>query len=111
MDIKTDPFNYSPSFIERYAPEDILKSIEIIMASEKDYEFRTTCVKPFVDSDIMETICKHINGAKRYCLQKFSPTNVLDPDFFKASGSPCDDEDLDILRDIAAEHVEECIVR
>ena len=111
MDIKTDPFNYAPFFIEKYNPEDILKSIHLIMASAKDYEFRTTCVKPFVDQDIIRNICEHIKGAKRYCLQKFSPTNVLDPDFFKASGSPCDDKDLETLGAIAVESVQECIVR
>ena len=111
MDIKTDPFSYSPFFIERYAPETILKSINIIMSSGVDYEFRTTCVKPFVDPDIIESICEHIAGAKRYCLQKFSSTNVLDPGFFEAGGSPCGDDDMEALRDIAAKHVQECIIR
>lgn len=111
MDIKTDPFSYAPFFIDRYTPEDILRSIRIIMTSAKDYEFRTTCVKPFVDPDVMIKICEHIKDAKRYCLQKFSPTDVLDPDFFKTSGSPCDDEDLETLRTIAIESVQECIVR
>jgi pyruvate formate lyase activating enzyme len=111
MDIKTDPFSYSPSFIERYAPETTLKSIDIIMSSAVGYEFRTTCVKPFVDPDIMENICEHIDGAKRYCLQKFSPTKVLDPGFFEAGGSPCGEGDMEVLRDIAAKHVQECTIR
>ena len=87
------------------------KSINIIMSSGVDYEFRTTCVKPFVDPDIIESICEHIAGAKRYCLQKFSSTNVLDPGFFEAGGSPCGDDDMEALRDIAAKHVQECIIR
>jgi len=111
MDIKTDPFSYAPSFIEKCAPETILKSISIIMSSAADYEFRTTCVKPFVDPDIMKNICERINGAKRYCLQKFSPTNVLDPGFFEEGGSPCDDDDMEVLRDIAAQHVQACTIR
>lgn len=111
MDIKTDPFSYAPFFIDRYTPEDIVRSIRIIMTSAKDYEFRTTCVKPFVDPDIMIKICEHIKGAKRYCLQKFNPTDVLNPDFFKTSGSPCSDKDLEALRTIAMKNVLECIVR
>jgi pyruvate formate lyase activating enzyme len=111
MDIKTDPSSYTPFFIERYAPEDILRSIRIIMTSAKDYEFRTTCVKPFVDPDIMIKICELIKDAKRYCLQKCNPTDVLDPDFFKTGGSPCEDKDLETLRTIAIESVQECIVR
>ena len=49
MDIKTDPYNYDPLIHKGFYPEDLLSSIRIIMESARDYEFRTTCVKGFVD--------------------------------------------------------------
>jgi len=111
MDIKTDPYHYAPLIAKNIAPEDILSSIRIIMESAPDYEFRTTCVKPIVSADIIKKICEYIKEAKLYCLQQCHTTDVLNPEFFKKSGSAYSDEDLEALKNIALENVHECIVR
>ncbi|MBU1181586.1 MAG: anaerobic ribonucleoside-triphosphate reductase activating protein, partial [Proteobacteria bacterium] len=84
MDIKTDPALYS--FFAKYDCEsaDILSSIKTIMNSAIDYEFRTTCVKPFISRPVIEKISGIIKGASLYVLQHFQNKNVLDPDFFAA---------------------------
>ena len=63
MDIKTEPTRY-PLFIRRgFGPESLLSSIRLIMDWGGDYEFRTTCVRPIVDSSAIEAIATIIDGA------------------------------------------------
>lgn len=64
--------------LEKYAqtagvPVDITaikKSVEIIMNSGIDYEFRTTFAPTLTKEDIVQ-IAKELEGAKRYCLQQY----------------------------------------
>jgi pyruvate formate lyase activating enzyme len=111
MDIKTDPAKYPPIIQENNHPEHILSSIRIIMASSLDYEFRTTCIKPLIDDNIMERISIQIKGAMRYALQQFQPAKVLHPAFFMETDRRFADAELFQLRDIAKRWVKECIVR
>lgn len=111
MDIKTDPFCYSPFIKKDYNPDHILSSIQIIMESALAYEFRTTCVKPMVDEHIIENIAKIIKGAMLYALQRFSHTEVLHPEFFQETESGYDEDGLMHLKSIAEPWVKECIVR
>jgi pyruvate formate lyase activating enzyme len=111
MDIKTDPFQYVPFIVKNYNPDHILTSIRLIMDSSLDYEFRTTCVKPIVDEKGIENIATLINGADFYVLQRFRPSSVLDPEFFRGLGSEYDDEDLLSLKSIAESRVNKCAIR
>lgn len=111
MDIKTDPFKYAPLVQKKDGSANILKSIEFIMNSGIDYEFRTTCVKPLVDADIIKCIVKHIPNAKRYALQHFVDHTVLDPDFFDKKDATYSREDLEYFKSIADPWVQECIIR
>ncbi|MFA6709827.1 MAG: anaerobic ribonucleoside-triphosphate reductase activating protein [Candidatus Methanomethylophilaceae archaeon] len=80
MDIK------APLTKERYSavagrdidPENIRKSIAIIMNSGIDYEFRTTVAPILIKPEDIESICREINGAKRYCIHQFRPKICLD---------------------------------
>ncbi len=58
--------------------ENLQKSVELIMSSSVDYEFRTTVVKSQLSFEDFEKIGEQINGAKRYYLQKFVPSKILD---------------------------------
>lgn len=51
----------------------VKKSIDIIMQSEVDYEFRTTVVPKLHNDTTIINISKYIFGAKKYILQNFSP--------------------------------------
>lgn len=111
MDIKTDPALYS--FFVKYGCEsaDILSSIQTIMNSAIDYEFRTTCVKPFINAPVIEKISSIINGADLYVLQLFQNKNVLDPDFFAAEDCGFSEDELLELQAAAEPFVGECIIR
>ena len=49
----------------------IEESINIIMSSDIDYEFRTTVLPVQIQIEDFDSIGKFIQGAKRYYLQKF----------------------------------------
>lgn len=62
--------------------ENIRKSIDIIMNSNIDYEFRTTVVASQLALDDFQKIGHLLCGARRYYLQKFIPSKVLDVSFY-----------------------------
>jgi pyruvate formate lyase activating enzyme len=111
MDIKTEFSHYFPLIKKSHNPDNILTSIEHIMVSDTDYEFRTTCVKPFVDANIIKNIAKIIEGASLYVLQPFNNTNVLDPKFFNTVAPGYEMNELLYLKSIAKPWVKRCIVR
>ena len=81
MDIKA-PLTAEDYAMTSYAivdPEDIEKSIEIIMDSGIDYEFTTTVVPIHITEDDIESICASIKGAKCYRINQFKPGSCLDP--------------------------------
>lgn len=112
MDIKTDPERYNPLVVkEGCSSADIMSSIETIMDSAQDYEFRTTCVRGFVDRDTIGKIAKLIKNAKRYALQKFHKAEMLMPEFFKDTSPELPNSELMAFKSIAGQWVEECILR
>ena len=111
MDVKTDPFAYWPRIQKTYQPDRILESIRIIMHMAPAYEFRTTCVKPFVDEPVIETIGDLIRGAQHYVLQRFRNTIVLCPEFFHNTSPALTDSEMQHLQAVAAPYVKRCSIR
>ncbi|UCE29397.1 MAG: anaerobic ribonucleoside-triphosphate reductase activating protein [Candidatus Bathyarchaeota archaeon] len=64
----------------------VKKTVELLLGSKMDYEFRTTVVPTLHgDKDIGE-ICNSIKGCKKYVLQRFDARDgkeTLNPDFSK----------------------------
>ncbi len=109
MDVKTDPESYAPPLSPADVGPKVLASIEHLLAGQVPYEFRTTCVSPFVSPSIMTRIGYWLKGARRYILQPFRPDRVLIPDFFKdTSTSICD---LNVLQSVVSPMVPTCQVR
>lgn len=111
MDIKTDPGNYSPLIWKNAEPDKISASTKIIMSSGLDYEFRTTCLRPFIDKKIIKKILALIKGARLYALQRCNTETVLDPDFFYKNNRLIKEDELQQLKSIASGQVKECIIR
>jgi pyruvate formate lyase activating enzyme len=108
MDIKTHAGQYDKLCRGMIEVIDILDSVNTILAANIPYEFRTTCVKPFVCRDNIEDLTKMIRGAKSYYLQKcIEQKNTNRKDFFQALA----DEELTELKNIAAPYVEMCEIR
>ena len=109
MDIKAPLEDYSKIMGWPVEVEKLKKSIELIINSGTDYEFRTTIVKSLTSKDDLRKIAKTIQGAKKYFLQKFIPTKMNDPRL-KDESSYSDKE----LQELALElmvYVEYCDVR
>ncbi len=70
MDVKAPLEKYSSIAKVEVATEKIKKSIQLIMKSKLEYEFRTTCYPALGKKDFLE-IFKLIKGAKKYALQQF----------------------------------------
>ncbi len=92
MDIKA-PFNdsgekYRKATAGSVDMRKIKSSVDIIMHSGIDYEFRTTVVPGIVDGTDIEDIAKSIEGARRLCLQQFVPKDTIDPAYLKIKPYP-----------------------
>lgn len=112
MDVKTDPLRYDSLTQAPIDPALLLKSIRLIMSSGLPYEFRTTCVRPFVDEGIITMIGKTIEGAMCYALQAFSNAGkILNPNFFSNREPGFNQEEMERLRLFAAPWVKKCILR
>ncbi len=81
MDIK-GPFNKYENIVQSKTNiSDIKKSIETIINSQVEYEFRTTVVKSQLSTTDFIEIGKMIKSAEKYYLQEFVPSKTLDNRF------------------------------
>lgn len=112
MDIKTDPEMYVARGISvEIDPLTIIESIELLRNSGIPHEFRTTCVKPVVDSDAVRRIADLVRGASLYALQKPQTVKVLNPSFFETSQYIVSDAELEFFRSTLSSSVRHCIIR
>ena len=79
MDIKNSLKNYSRTVGNEADTERIRLSVEMIMNSGIDYEFRTTVVPGIHTEKDFDEIAKWIKGAKSYYLQEFRDFKIIDP--------------------------------
>ena len=108
MDIKAALNRYNHVTKSQKIQDNIKESIAIIKNLAQDYEFRTTFIKGFVDSEDLKDIVELVSGAKRYAIQGFRKTKTLDSSFefyeFK-------EKELEALCMFAKRFVNECILR
>lgn len=81
MDIKAPLEKYGKITGTDTSTNDIRRCIEMIMAADVPYEFRTTVVKSMLAENDIIAIGSLIGNAHSYVLQKFVPTIILDPNF------------------------------
>lgn len=90
----------------------ILKSIRLIIENAPAYEFRTTCVKPFISSEIILDIGSMIKGASHYVIQHCSKNiNMLNSSFFQNHDPFFNDFELQELKSTVEEYVGHCSIR
>lgn len=111
MDIKTSPAHYDLPLCAPHYAAAVEESIGRIMSGGIAYEFRTTCVRPFVDGSLVEAIARRIQGARQYTLQTFRPETVLDPDVALRPGVAFSADELRNLQQLAAPWVQKCTAR
>jgi pyruvate formate lyase activating enzyme len=111
MDIKLEPERYAGWICRRCDARAVNESIERVMASGVDYEFRTTCVKPLVTAQTIERIARRIQGSRLYALQPFTPGRMLRPEFFEGIDPAAPALEMETWKEIAAAWVQRCILR
>jgi pyruvate formate lyase activating enzyme len=79
MDLKDVPEQYPDFCGMRASPDRIRRSIDLILGSKIDHEFRTTVVEPHHDRARLDEMARAIEGAQRWVLQRFRPGEILDP--------------------------------
>jgi pyruvate formate lyase activating enzyme len=111
MDIKTDPAAYGALSPRKDIGARVRASIDLIMDSGVDYEFRTTCIRPLITPSVMKRIAGLIKGARIYAIQKFYAKETLDPGYGSQRNDRFDDDELRNLKAIAEPMVECCVLR
>lgn len=109
MDVKAPLERYQEITNSNVDTNKIKRTIELIMNSEVDYEFRTTIVKSQLDKDDVLKIAKMINGANLYVLQKFVPSKTLNPNFLDKT--TYSNKELEHLKKILKSYVNEYLIR
>jgi len=84
-------------------------SVQLLLKTDTDHEFRTTVCPAFTDEEEMSAIAREIEGARRLVLQPFRPVGCLDPEMLGVT--PYSPEKLQSLAELARPHVQECWVR
>ncbi|MBE7037336.1 MAG: anaerobic ribonucleoside-triphosphate reductase activating protein [Ruminococcaceae bacterium] len=108
MDIKNSKEKYAlTSGIENLDINNIEESVNFLLSDSVDYEFRTTVVDVFHDTQDIEKIAMWIGGAKRYFLQNFVDSGDLIGDKMGSVG----EETLNKMCSVARKYVENTIIR
>lgn len=108
MDIKNSPDKYPQTAgIDIVDMEKIKSSIEIIMSSSVDYEFRTTVTKELHTPEDFVEIGKLIRGAKRYYIQNFVDSGGI----ISEGSSPLENQGLTALLEAILPYVPSALIR
>jgi pyruvate formate lyase activating enzyme len=84
IDIKA-PFSKYEKVIKTKVNADLIrKSVEILINSDIDYEFRTTVHSELINEDDLLEIANDLTGARKWCLQVFMNYNeILDKSYME----------------------------
>ena len=82
MDIKGPLSLYESIVMTKIDTNNILKSIQLLLQANVDYEFRTTIAKSLLPVESFCEILKIVPFAKKYYLQLFQKTEILDQNFY-----------------------------
>jgi pyruvate formate lyase activating enzyme len=87
----------------------IQDSINLILSSKIDYEFRSTLVKEMHSFEDIESMAYLIKGSKLYILQKFVNKTTLDSKYIQYSALT--DENMLKAKSICLNYVKDCSIR
>lgn len=110
MDIKSPFEKYSKITNTNVDTDKIQESINLIMSSKLDYEFRTTVLKSQLNYDDFEQIGKLIKGAKKYYLQKFEVSSRINDETLREEKS-CSNEEFKKIITLLKQYIENVELR
>ena len=100
MDIKAPLSKYGEITKVEIDTQRITQSIELIMASNVRYEFRTTVLKSQLSYSDFEEIGKLIKGAEKYYLQKFEAKTAINDETLKEEKTYSNEEFNTIIENL-----------
>ncbi len=107
MDIKNSPKKYALTSGAEGLFDRVKKSMDYLLSSDCDFEFRTTVVKELHTPEDMEEIGKMIKGTKKYYLQNF----VDSGDIISEGMHPLEEKEMEILLNTARKYIPEAKIR
>ncbi len=107
MDIKSSPERYAATCGGIDVLPLVRESAALLLEGRVDYEFRTTCAKPFQDEQAMESIGKWLSGARQYYLQNF----VDSGDLVGTGVSEFNKEEMEALRQAVLPYIPNTRIR
>lgn len=110
MDIKNSLKKYDLITDSKVDPEKIKESVNIILSSGIEHEFRTTTLRKFHADEDFKEIALIVKGAKNYYLQNFKPApGLIDKNLTeKESFSK---KELESFKKILETHVDNVVIR
>lgn len=105
MDIKAPLDDYHKIIGVDTDIEQIKSSINLLLQNKVDYEFRTT-YSPDLNANDIEEICKTINGAKNYSIQKYRVV-----EYNKVNMMPRSREEHLLAQEIARKYVHNVVLK
>ncbi|MFW6028767.1 MAG: anaerobic ribonucleoside-triphosphate reductase activating protein [Halanaerobiales bacterium] len=109
MDVKLPLNRYVELGAKQQNLNSINKSIEYILSSNIDYEFRTTVIPSLHDKNDIENIVKMIKGANKYAIQNFDNFKCLDSNL--ESTLAFTESELISFKEIADKYVDIVVIR
>ncbi len=108
MDIKIDQPQRLQLLQSKEKSHPYLATIQLLLNSSIEYEFRTTLIKPYHNLYSFTAMLQLIPNAKRYYLQIYRPQLTLDTTF---DGNPFSYAEMHAFQLLAKEYVQECYLR
>ncbi len=110
MDIKGPLSKYQKITRSKIDPKKIQQSIEIILKSKKDYEFRTTALKPLLEPADFEEIGKMVKGAKVFYIQNYIASKLVD-ESKREEFRPFEKQEIEQAKEILEKYVKKVLIR
>ncbi len=79
LDVKTTPERYEEATGRTDVAEAVRRSVELLVRSGVEHEFRTTVFPRTVGLEELPDIASGLLGGRLYALQQFRPSDTLDP--------------------------------
>jgi pyruvate formate lyase activating enzyme len=79
LDVKTTPGRYGEATARPELTPAVVESIELLVRSRIEHEFRTTVFPGIVTLEELPDIASMLLGGRLYALQQFRPSDTLDP--------------------------------
>lgn len=109
MDIKGPLGKYENVTNVKLNKDSIQQSLNLIISSNIDYEFRTTVLKSQLNIEDFKSISDLIQGATTYYLQQFVPSKTLNSDFLKEKSYTI--EELTQIKDLLSKSIKNIYIR